>query len=87
MAQWDCPATGDSMIGHPNSCYKFIICHNGVGHEMDCGGGLHWNAEAQHCDWPELANCELEGPDLGDCPAVSDHENPIFFPNTDLCNR
>lgn len=54
---------------------------------MTCGDGLHWSTEAQTCDWPANANCQIEGPETGDCPASDDHTSPIFFPNKELCAR
>lgn len=54
---------------------------------MDCPGGLHWNPTEEICDWPDTANCVIDGPDTGDCPSTDVADSPIFFPNPLLCNR
>uniref|UniRef100_A0A182SLF2 Chitin-binding type-2 domain-containing protein n=1 Tax=Anopheles maculatus TaxID=74869 RepID=A0A182SLF2_9DIPT len=39
------------------SCDEYFICQAGSPIQRFCAPGLHWNREAERCDFPELAQC------------------------------
>ncbi|KAM3955621.1 uncharacterized protein ACR2FA_010455, partial [Aphomia sociella] len=54
-----CPACFDVHLLLPAAdCGKFYYCVFGDKVERDCPPGLHFNAELQVCDWPNVAGCE-----------------------------
>jgi len=59
IAAFTCP--GDGMFRDPADCGKYYHCAGGRFWHKSCAPGLHFNAEAQNCDWPANANCK-EGP-------------------------
>ncbi|XP_065087982.1 peritrophin-1-like [Ochlerotatus camptorhynchus] len=38
-------------------CSKFYICTQHGAVEQSCPSGLHWNQNANVCDWPQAAGC------------------------------
>lgn len=60
-----CPPTNDPEnvihYPHPTDCSKFLTCSWGNLIEQKCPQGHHWNDEQKYCDYPESANCQLEG--------------------------
>ncbi|XP_034484232.1 chondroitin proteoglycan-2 [Drosophila innubila] len=50
----------DALVPHREDCGKFLLCSNMMFLVMDCPAGLHFNAEAKRCDYPKIAQCELQ---------------------------
>ncbi|XP_068222684.1 probable chitinase 10 isoform X2 [Palaemon carinicauda] len=46
---------------HESDCRKFYECVHGEKQERQCFPGLHWNAKANRCDWPNEAGCSSSG--------------------------
>lgn len=59
--QLDDPCEGRDYVPYPGSCQDYLLCLHGTLQAGSCASGLHWNAEANICDWPENANCKEEG--------------------------
>lgn len=58
---------------HDTDCNKYYQCQFGSLLELNCPPGLHWNID--HCDWPQMANCDVE--------EVQDYdEEPHNIPST-----
>lgn len=38
-------------------CTKYYVCNWQYIVERDCPAGLHWNVQANYCDYPSLAGC------------------------------
>ncbi|MCO1581629.1 carbohydrate-binding module family 14 protein [Crossiella sp. SN42] len=67
---YDCPAQGN--YPDPTSCDHYIACTaNGTAYRMPCAMGhgnerLHYvrdsgpSEQTSHCDYPEVADCDLE---------------------------
>lgn len=57
------PVTGSScnegpqFKADPKSCSSYYQCIFGEYRQQHCNGGLHFNKETSHCDWPESAKC------------------------------
>lgn len=60
-AQLDDPCEGRDYVPYPGSCQDYLLCLHGTMQAGSCSSGLHWNAQANVCDWPENANCREEG--------------------------
>ncbi|KAL7732963.1 hypothetical protein ACLKA6_002775 [Drosophila palustris] len=50
----------DALVPHREDCGKFLLCSNMMFLVMDCPTGLHFNAEAKRCDYPKIAQCEMQ---------------------------
>lgn len=59
--QLDDPCEGRDYVPYPGSCQDYLLCLHGTMQAGSCASGLHWNAQANICDWPESANCNEEG--------------------------
>lgn len=56
-----CPdSRGLSIVPHPYSCSKFIICFDGIENDRDCEPGLHYSPYDERCVTPFLADCNIE---------------------------
>lgn len=45
-----------------SNCQVFLLFSNwGVPVEFDCQPGTHWSIASDRCEYPEVANCTLEG--------------------------
>lgn len=53
-----CQEDGIYFLPHESDCTKFYECVFGDKYTLECPAGLHFNPEAQVCDFPELAGCE-----------------------------
>lgn len=42
---------------HPYNCNAYFRCVYGKLTQLNCAGGLHWNAKGTLCDWPAVAMC------------------------------
>lgn len=59
--QEDDPCEGGDYVAYPGKCEEYLFCLHGAMYAGSCAPGLHWNAQANICDWPESANCKEEG--------------------------
>lgn len=59
--QLDDPCEGRDYVSYPGNCQDYLLCLHGTMQAGSCASGLHWNAQANICDWPENANCKEEG--------------------------
>lgn len=59
--QLDDPCEGRDFVPYPGSCQDYLLCLHGTMQAGSCASGLHWNAQANICDWPENAQCKEEG--------------------------
>lgn len=59
--QLDDPCEGRDYVPFPGSCQDYLLCLHGSMAAGSCASGLHWNSQANICDWPENANCKEEG--------------------------
>ncbi|XP_064545411.1 probable chitinase 10 [Drosophila montana] len=50
----------DALVPHRNDCGKFLLCSNMMFLVMDCPQGLHFNAKLRRCDYPKIAQCEVQ---------------------------
>lgn len=50
----------DALVPYREDCGKFLLCSNMMFLVMDCPTGLHFNAEAKRCDYPKIAQCEMQ---------------------------
>lgn len=41
------------------NCGRYFICHNEMKYRMECRQGLHYNAQTEMCDYPEVVNCRV----------------------------
>ncbi|KAG5680453.1 hypothetical protein PVAND_009961 [Polypedilum vanderplanki] len=48
-------------LSHLTDCGKFYKCSNGRGYLFDCPAGEHWSVKLDRCDYPEIANCNMNG--------------------------
>jgi hypothetical protein len=57
----DCEQNNEypSYMEHPTNCSRYLVCGNGIWHEMECPARLQWNQEVSVCDWPSSAHCKL----------------------------
>lgn len=62
--QLDDPCEGNQFVPYPGKCENFLLCLHGSLQQQDCPGGLHFNKEAQLCDWPSNAQCDEQGNEL-----------------------
>ncbi|KAL5281574.1 Cht3 family protein [Megaselia abdita] len=59
------PVTGSSCTDGPQfkadaiSCTSYYQCIFGEYRQQHCNGGLHFNKETSHCDWPASAQCQV----------------------------
>lgn len=59
--QLDDPCEGQDYVPFPGNCQDYLLCLHGSMQAGSCSSGLHWNAQANICDWPENANCKEDG--------------------------
>ncbi|MCL2562050.1 MAG: carbohydrate-binding module family 14 protein [Rikenellaceae bacterium] len=52
-----CPPGVEVFLPHPENCCLYFKCFNGVALLRACPLGLHFNAQLEACDWPEMAGC------------------------------
>ncbi|XP_055372239.1 probable chitinase 10 [Condylostylus longicornis] len=73
----DDPCDGNTFVPYPGDCNQYLICNWNRLEAASCSPGLHWNQNAQVCDWPKNAHCS-EGSG-GSLPEVDNdgHENDI----------
>ncbi|KAL5292688.1 hypothetical protein ACFFRR_011459 [Megaselia abdita] len=97
----DCPLNGDPFnpvhLPYPNDCTKFYKCNGKIAHQMDCQPGLHWNNQAQYCDYPNNARCDPTAPQPNpgggvivghpDCDPNEDPANPTHLPMPNDCTK
>ncbi|XP_017860742.1 PREDICTED: probable chitinase 3, partial [Drosophila arizonae] len=50
----------DALVPHKDDCNKFLLCSNMMFLVMDCPQGLHFNAQAKRCDYPKVAQCNID---------------------------
>lgn len=59
-SNFNCPEKFDpqnpTFFPHPD-CTKYFVCNWHSVVEQNCPPGLHWNVQANYCDWPSLAGC------------------------------
>ncbi|XP_003428113.1 peritrophin-1-like [Nasonia vitripennis] len=61
------PAGKIIVLPNPSNCTTYYQCSGGFAWEMPCPTGLHWNAKAKTCDWPEGACCDPAYDPEGKC--------------------
>lgn len=98
----DCPLNGNPSspvhLPYPNDCTKFYKCNGKYAYEMDCQAGLHWNKQAQYCDYPSNANCDNDDHGIGNfgdeiieghpgCDPDEDPAHPTHLPYPDDCTK
>lgn len=49
------------FFSHLTECNKFYKCSNGRGYLFDCPAGEHWSVHLDRCDYPEFAECNVDG--------------------------
>ncbi|XP_058463316.1 peritrophin-1-like isoform X2 [Malaya genurostris] len=56
-----CPLQFDPSVTvhlpHPTDCSKYLTCVGSTPVEQYCPAGLHWNHEANQCDYPRASRC------------------------------
>jgi hypothetical protein len=52
-----CNDQGLYFLSHPKNCESYFICTNGMLVLHSCATGIHWNEQANQCDFPHKANC------------------------------
>lgn len=60
-AQLDDPCDGRDYVPYPGRCQDYLLCLHGTLQAGTCANGLHWNSQANICDWPENSHCLEEG--------------------------
>ena len=63
-------------------CTAYFRCRDGKLERQSCYPGLHWNAQAGVCDWPELAGCG--GPARAAVPGEC--KEGVLLPDPTACN-
>lgn len=46
------------QFAHPNDCNAFYKCIDGFGYKVRCPATLHYYAEHNECDYPDVAKCK-----------------------------
>lgn len=89
-----CPEVDDpnDLIFIPSlaDCEKYYLCHQGEPKQFRCAPNFHFNPVENFCDYPELANCEVEPtPDPETEPGEIEIECPetgiFWFPHPYSC--
>lgn len=57
----DDPCEGKDYVPYPGRCQDYLLCLHGTLQAGTCANGLHWNAQANICDWPDNAKCKEDG--------------------------
>lgn len=98
----DCPLNGNPAspvhLPYPNDCTKFYKCDGKFAYQMDCQPGLHWNNQAQWCDYPNKAKCDDSVPQPNpnengiivghpDCDPDEDPATPTHLPYPNDCTK
>nr|CAD7569641.1 unnamed protein product [Timema californicum] len=99
-----CPPTNDAgvvLYPSPWDCSAFYRCNLGQLEKLLCPEGLEYSASERACEYPEIANCDLNNlpsvdpnpvPTVStpltpnfDCSASSE-DNPILYPSPHSCS-
>ncbi|CAH1396474.1 unnamed protein product [Nezara viridula] len=67
------------------NCAAFHMCVNGILIEQPCAPGLHWNMDAQICDWSFSSKCSPDTAVL--VKAEQGCNRGIFAPHHKNCNK
>lgn len=83
-AQLDDPCEGNGYVPYPGRCQDYLLCLYGTLQAGTCANGLHWNTQANICDWPANAKCKEEGNPMlvGAGDNELDANSPIATPAT-----
>jgi hypothetical protein len=54
-----CPRK-DGYIPSPQSRSEYYLCFEGIPSLRTCEPGLHFNPRDKVCDWPHIAQCQLD---------------------------
>uniref|UniRef100_A0A182S0I2 Chitin-binding type-2 domain-containing protein n=1 Tax=Anopheles funestus TaxID=62324 RepID=A0A182S0I2_ANOFN len=75
-----CPLIDNSLnpvFLHATSCNKFLQCAYGKACELSCPIGLHWSAQLNRCEWPNVACCDPSVQCVPQSPTVPNTPVPI----------